>query len=283
MARRFCDSSGAGYAETQCRTAIWSAPALRATRSARPTSPWPTIPGAAGAWPGAGGGHSGATSRLATSVGSLMAPAPAEAAASTSSTARETEPPWFSPISAMTNTGDAGPMRRPPISRNMCRHHFHESRGARGHVGHHVHDRIGFLVGRRLHARAGHANRPDAERAGALDVVTRIVANADALFGRNSEPPEHFEERAARGFAAFGVLLGIHDVIDERPQAERANLGGLHVREPIRQDRDPPSVGAERLERRDGPVRRPQVREVRAEHLHEPGQRLGGQPVTLAE
>src|SRR5216110_2263834 len=125
----------------------------------------------------AGAGHIGATSRFATSVWSLMALAPAVAAASTSSTARETEPPWFSPISAMTNTGDAGPMRRPPISRNMCRHHLHESRGARGHVGHHVHHRIGLLVGRGLHARAGHANRPDAERAGALDVVTRIVAD----------------------------------------------------------------------------------------------------------
>jgi hypothetical protein len=38
MARRFCDATGVGYAETLCNAAISRAPPARATSTARPTS-----------------------------------------------------------------------------------------------------------------------------------------------------------------------------------------------------------------------------------------------------
>ena len=41
----------------------------------------------------------------------------------------------------------------------------HESRGARGYIGHQVHDGVGLTVRLRLHSRARHANRADADRA----------------------------------------------------------------------------------------------------------------------
>ena len=57
-------------------------------------------------------------------VCSLIALAPAAAAASTMASARSSEPPWFRPISAMAKTGAALPMRRPAISSRMGRFPF---------------------------------------------------------------------------------------------------------------------------------------------------------------
>jgi hypothetical protein len=64
----------------------------------------------------AGAGASAETSSEAIRVWSFTADAPASAAASTSASARSIDPPWFSPISAMVNSGWPTPTRRPAIS-----------------------------------------------------------------------------------------------------------------------------------------------------------------------
>jgi len=68
----------------------------------------------------AGAGAPGATSAPASIVWNFTAVAPAAAAASISASARSIDPPWFRPISAITNNRENAAMEWPPISSSGC-------------------------------------------------------------------------------------------------------------------------------------------------------------------
>src|SRR6188472_1013395 len=182
-----------------------------------------------------------------------MALAPACAAASTSSRARSTDPPWFRPISAITNTGASVPIRRPPISRSMSHPPIEERRRRAWHVAQRVHHCIGAVVMRA--ARSCKKDRSDAERTSAINVVHWVVAYHHGVMWSDLEPAQDLDERLRGRLAARRVLARVDRVIDQRREAKDLDLLFLNRGITVRQEAEPPAAATKRAESRGRIVR----------------------------